>query len=452
MESTRGHILIISYSFRPFVDPRAFRWTSIAEEFVRRGYSVSVVAAWRPGTVREEYANGIHVYRTGGRFVERLRPLLGGSRVMAPNSIDILPKPESRRTLMRKIHDATWKQLHWPDFASLWRVSARRKVAAILKSTPADAVFTVAVPFTSHLVFQSLRDKFPHVRWIADNGDPFSFAEDPAPNNLRLYRLRNASAEHEVGRKADAFTVTTESTRREYARLFPDIAEKLLVIGPMLSAPKTTHTASTVFPADDVIRLLYVGTLYRHLRNPRFLLQLFSAVRVRLKNKRVELHVMGAVRDCADLLQDFKSHLGSALALHGLVDRMVVSQAINSAAVLVNIGNDNSTQLPSKVVDYVSTGRPIINIATRPDDSSHEFFVGYPAYLNFVDNGGEPTQSDVGLLADFLQHLPPRVDDQVCRSKLAPYGAEAIVTAYERLAFPGSKSAMVATEKAERPR
>ena len=46
--------------------------------------------------------------------------------------------------------------------------------------------------------------------------------------------------------------------------------------------------------------------------------------------------------------------------------------------ILVNIGNATKYQLPSKLVEYVSTGKPILNITSILDDSSDAFLSSYP--------------------------------------------------------------------------
>jgi len=62
--------LIISYSYKPANNPRSFRWSAIAEFWVKQGYQVDVVTAWKSGLPRQEVVNGVHVYRVSVTAIE----------------------------------------------------------------------------------------------------------------------------------------------------------------------------------------------------------------------------------------------------------------------------------------------------------------------------------------------------------------------------------------------
>src|SRR6202023_2575189 len=123
-------------------------------------------------------------------------------------------------------------------------------------------------------------------------------------------------------------------TRDLYANAFAGAATKVHVIPP-LAAPaeprsraNTLEAASIGFSVPGRIRLAYIGTLYRHIRDPRFLLELFSALlKTRLRD-RLELHFFGDVHDCGELLSRYRAVLGDRLILHGLVDRQTADAAM----------------------------------------------------------------------------------------------------------------------------
>jgi hypothetical protein len=86
---------------------------------------------------------------------------------------------------------------------------------------------------------------------------------------------------------------------------------------------------------------------------------------------------------------------------------------------LVNIGNATVAQIPSKVVEYVAAGKPILNVVTREDDSTAEFLKRYPLALTVNVGGAQsgewlegapvaPASLDLAAerIADFLTHPP----------------------------------------------
>ena len=173
-------LLIVSYHFYPALIPPAIRWKALGEHWTRLGHEVRVVSGWAPGLPREERVGGMRVRRVGGLFRETLRGWLRG-----PNGAG-----EGRggpSSWLKRLHDATWKRVYWPDFASLWSIPAFREARRLMREG-CDALVTVSHPFTPHLVGLALKRASPAVPWVADMGDPFCLLEDASLNNLALYR------------------------------------------------------------------------------------------------------------------------------------------------------------------------------------------------------------------------------------------------------------------------
>ena len=100
-------------------------------------------------------------------------------------------------------------------------------------------------------------------------------------------------------------------------------------------------------------KLLVVGTLYKKIRNPVFLLRLFDEILKTDTGENVELHFMGAVNECRTFFEAYQEIIGDKIILHGLCKRDDVVKAMSEADILVNISNRTCFQLPSKLVEYV---------------------------------------------------------------------------------------------------
>jgi hypothetical protein len=436
-------LLVVTYAYRPAPNPRAFRWAAIAEHWVRKGHSVDVVCAPAPGREGPSVLAGVRVHTTAGRLTAPLRRTFGLRERRDRGADANGPAPAraalshwstvARDPVLRRLYDATWKQLYWPDYACAWYPAARRMVLRLLAGGRYDAMVTVSVPFTGHLVGHAARKRHPELPWVVDIGDPFSFVEGAPPNNQRLYRRLNVEAERRVFTAADAIAVTTEGTRREYATLHPENAAKVTVIPPLLSLPaRGAADGPRIFSGGDGrLRLVFVGTFYRAIRSPEFLLSLFRSLLETELGPRLELHLVGSTHDCDDLIARHRDLLGRSLFVHGVVDREAARAAMSEADVLINVGNENSYQLPSKVVEYVSTGRPILNLIAGEDDSSHAFLASFEGCLA-ISTAALPSAERLGALVDFLRSPPRPRRDAVARS-IAPFRTEAIADAYEAL-------------------
>ena len=82
------------------------------------------------------------------------------------------------------------------------------------------------------------------------------------------------------------------------------------------------------------------------------------------------------------------------------VDNDEAESILMSADILVNIGNSVSNQIPSKLFDYISTGKPILNIYKNKNCPSLEILSKYPDVLNVYE---ENALEESGAVEQFLK-------------------------------------------------
>lgn len=414
-------ILIITHSYAPELTPRAFRWTAIAQSMAMSGHKVSVVSAGPAGSPAHEFIAGVEVHRVRDPLIRRPAIHSAGQARRAPLWY----------RFARWIYGHTWRRLYWPDSACGWYFPAVRLASRLLAHNNYDWLISVSHPFTGHMVGLTLKRRNPTLRWLVDIGDPFCLMDDPSPNNAVLYRKLNVGVDRAVLREANVVSVTTAGTRDAYVEIFPEIAAKTYIVPPMLSLPATI--ASESFRRDgEVLRLVYVGTLYRTLRSPVPLLKLFVQLVDRLPNAGLELHFLGNIHDCAELFAPYKHFLGVRIFVHGVVSRERAQEHMDVAHVLINLGNRSSTQLPSKVIEYVAMGKPILNLVTVKNDSSAAILATYPAALTVHVNSSMMSDVEVQKIADFVAE-PPEVNSATIRDWLVPYTEQSVTREYQRL-------------------
>ena len=415
-------LLIICYSYPPALTPRAFRWSAIAAQLVRRGHEVHVVCQ----------AAGAAGRGTDGVVVHRVRDWLldGASRVSLGNP-SVTPKTAgSWRKWLRAGVRMLWRALFWPDYACGWVIPAARAARALHAEHRFDWIISVSHPFTGHVVGLLAKARTQGARWFVDIGDPFHLMDEPSPNNRRLYHWLNHAVEARVVKGADVLCVTTEATQHLYAMHFGLPAQRFVVVPPLLSLP--TLPPPSPRTADAPLRLVFVGTLYRKLRSPRFLLACLTALQTALweslPRRGVELHFYGTLNDCADEIAACPPAIREAVVVHGMVARAEALQAMVDADVLVNIGNDSESQLASKVIEYMAVGKPILNLVSLEHDASELALDGYPAVLTLVRDAGLPPEA-IAALHDFVL-APPSVPPELAAEVGERYSAETITAHY----------------------
>lgn len=421
-------LLIITYSYAPDLTPRAFRWSAVAERLAAMGHDVQVLCAAASGSPLLEANNGVTVHRVRDWLLN------ASSRVMAGAPV---PRPAGSRVgsfairgALRNAVRGLWRLLHWPDYACGWLIPAIREGRRICARNQFDWIISVSHPFTGHLVGMLVKDYAPAANWLVDIGDPFFLMKEPSPNNRRLYGWLSRWIERRVVVGADILSVTTESTGRLYESHFALPHAKVWVVPPLLSLP--AMPAPRAREADQPIRLVFVGTLYRNLRSPKFMLSCLSALAERLGKQRLELHIYGAINDCASDLESCPEPLKSALSLHGMVERTAVLQAMVDADILVNIGNDSETQLASKVIEYMAVGRPILNFEGYHRTVSASVLAMYPASLTVTRSNDSPTPETIETVRSFVLS-PPLVEEGRVAEIKDEYSCTRIAALYEKM-------------------
>ena len=430
------NLLIVSFSYAPMLNPRAFRWTALAEEFARRGVRVRVVCSWQPGEASLQIINGVEIHRVGIRFIERIRALLAHLRGRLPREGvgSSLQKPAMP---LGNMVGWIWRQVAWPDTTCVWYASALRKAEALLRETHSATIVSVSPAFTAALVGNAITRQQSGLRWVLDMGDPFSIADESPANNFWLYSGLNRRVEHELFRNADAVTLTNANVRRQYAELYPGCADKLHVIPPLLTGtpPQPEMQPAVHLILDDPIRIVYVGSLYRQLRRPEFLLALFMGL-VKIGGiRRLELHFFGDTNECNDAFVPYANQIGRTIHLHGVVPRANALAAVREATIVANLGNTNPCQLPSKLVEYAAVGKPILNIVRNSGDASEDFMKSYRAILNLHDSAIPPSSAQIRLAEQFINESIQAVGNHCDDRWIEQFNVDAIADQYAAVLF-----------------
>lgn len=130
----------------------------------------------------------------------------------------------------------------------------------------------------------------------------------------------------------------------------------------------------------NFINCVFVGYFYEDIRNPKYILEIIN----KTENKNILFHIVGGGAE--DTIRKYKDCLGSRLIIHG---RVPLENAINvmlNADILINIGNTIPNQMPSKIFDYISSGKPIINICKSDNCPTLKYTKRYPLCLNIVES------------------------------------------------------------------
>lgn len=393
-------ILIIAYLTPPAATPRAIRLEALASHWVKAGHTVDIVTVGDHVVETTSYGN---LHRVTSKLLKSLTRSRDTQKAAAASG----GKVSLKGWILSLISNLWWKVFAWPDGNCLWIFPAVKKAKELLKTNQYDAVMSISTPFSGHVAAYFALKKYKHLPWLTDSGDPFSLVPESPANNYYLYSFLNKSFERKILAHCDHFSITTEGTRKIYADAFPEYADKLVVIPPLYSSSKPVPLTAEEVRNDNegTINIIFIGFLYRKMRNPSNALNIFIKLFERypeLKD-RCRITFWGGLGDCPDIFAEYASVL--PLSFCGPLPHSDVMNTMQKSSILLNLGNITNFQTPSKIIEYALSGRPVLNVSVIPDDSTVPYFAGDSTFLN-LEGYKDITSDELDRLADFIAASP----------------------------------------------
>ena len=258
--------------------------------------------------------------------------------------------------------------------ATKWEINAYYKKLKMLdQQYNFDIVLSVSSSINSQFSALKFKEGKPGVKWITFFTDPFTdlYIYYPPLCNKRKRKIRNFNNEKKILDNAD-YNILVEDLYRSAIEKFHQSTSKTMGIKFALDDLRA-RTASVEHRRTDKIKLIYAGMLYKVIRNPEYMLSVLSKV----SNITIDMFIVG--HECDAILRKYES---DTVRVYGRADKEKYDQMIcYEYDVLVNIGNNSSNQTPSKTIELISTGRPIINFYYSKD-AQYNMIEKYPLGLN----------------------------------------------------------------------
>lgn len=323
------NIVIIARTIIPDLSPRAFRATELAKEFARKGQKITLYA------VLGEY-DYTNFQNETGVIVKNI-----GKMLFATSNSD----GHSRYTIFDKIlYHTFYRLMEFPDIELAFRIPS------IIKTEKnCNLLITVAYPHPIHwgatMAKKKLSvNKFPLV-WISDCGDPYM----GDPINIRKF-FYFKYIEKWWGRNTDFITIPLkEGVKGYYKEFSPKI--KVIAQGSNLENVKIDNS----FTKNEIPTFAYAGSIYPGKRDPSTFLNFLATL-----NQNFKFVIFS---NNFTFYEPFKLLLKEKLELKPYIPRDRLIYELSKMDFLINLKNPNTVQLPSKIIDYLLTKRPIIEVS-----------------------------------------------------------------------------------------
>lgn len=250
-----------------------------------------------------------------------------------------------------------------------YRKAVSKKLEHIHRSKPIDVVFTISSPLAAHCGSVDFKTRHSEVLLCSYTVDPYSTPDRIKP----VWRSRSQmlSFERKVLKRMD-YVLLSEELYNTRPELYEGIANcrALPYMMPVFSNSKPTQD---LFDSDKV-NCLYAGSFYSGIRNPEFLLNVFSYM-----PHNVILHLYS--KGCENIVSRYRAVPN--IILHDTVTLSELQAVYNSADILIGVGNAVRDFLPSKTFEYISQLKPIVYF--NHADIENEVLSDYPIALQLSD-------------------------------------------------------------------
>lgn len=289
-----------------------------------------------------------------------------------------------------------------------------------------QGILAVGAPFENIRAASQLKQSYPGLHFGIIQFDSYAFnpveIEKDKKTNQFQTRLQEEMNWYE---SADFIIPTLEMVSTIETSELKMYTPKIHPMGMPNLVPLVNSDALVLEKAStDDIHIVYTGMFYEDIRNPTYTLDLFT--KVMQKNSRIKLHLIGS--GCEDILYGFKKRVPNQLLIYGNQSKEFAQAALNEAALLLNISNKTTSQAPSKIVEYIGSGKPIINVYSVENDVCNNYLENYElAYL--LKEKQSISGQDVDALLQFcLEHQKSVLPFSQIEEKYAKYSPKTYVS------------------------
>lgn len=360
------NILYIVYNFYPEFDANSIIVNNLSQDFINQGHEVHVLTLKSyPSSIKDEFWNNIYIHRISQSYDKKqISKYFSNYKFL-----------QGLKLLISMLRNKIRKKEYLHSF---WSYYSTERIKNIMNIYNIDIIINVCYPFESCLpILKLIKLNKRNFKWIVYMQDPFASQH----YYLEKYSKRDLmNFQSKVFSKADKIIVTTAIANELKKSNSQILTSKIEILNfPKVTKPHKTNINNDIIFNEEYINCVYVGKFNDDTRNPKLLLKIFG----KLKNDNIRLHIIGEKKE------KWKAYLfktESNIFFYGAKSKEVAINAELNSNILINLGNSISNQLPSKILEYISTGKPIVNLYKIDDCPSLEYMIKYPIHLNILED------------------------------------------------------------------
>lgn len=367
-------ILLVSYYFPPAGGVSVQRMLSLAKYLPRDGCELGVLTPLNgaypvadPELLKAVPADvRIHRAFTPELPYELRRKLWSSVAGDSGTAATPTPPRASWKSKLKSAVREPVRKLLVPDPQVLWAPFAIQRGAQLIAEYGYDTLLVTAPPYSSFVIGNALKRRFPHLRLISDfRDDWFGFYLGGVDSMASQYKREKAfQLERETVETSDLVVAVTEATRDDIRARYPRQPDHKFQVIPNGYDPKSFATLHPRPHGLERMVVTYVGTVYTPC-TPRHYLDAVDTLPPELRQK-IETRFVGRVIDSE---RAFLQSRQAPLKSYGFLPQPEAIRFMEETDYLLLVVDDPQT-VSAKLFEYLASGKPILALTPENGESA----------------------------------------------------------------------------------
>ncbi len=253
----KKNVLIINYVFPPYPGIGGRRWAKLAKHLHRNGYNIHVIAAKNPFDYTSTFINNIkYLPKENLHYLPALYPKALISSI---------------KTIKDKLAYQCWYRVlpflvkgNYYDRSTFWKLQLQNQVEKLIKEKDIQIVIVSVPPFHYAYYTVLLKEKYPHIKFIVDYRDEWTF------NNVHGFAAisnqrqnREKTLEKYTCEKADYISSCTAIILAYIKTLYQVDSKKLIHLPHFFDEDDFTSNQTNIRTTDKTV-FFYAGTVHEN--------------------------------------------------------------------------------------------------------------------------------------------------------------------------------------------
>jgi glycosyltransferase involved in cell wall biosynthesis len=309
------------------------------------------------------------------RWLTKILELKNRGRVIATEQVDAraLVQPDNHlrgTSWLQNLKDAITGFFEIPDGEIGWLLPGVAAGWRAVKHEAVDVIYATGKPWTAHLIGAVLK-RLTGKPLVVDFRDPWMTNPFREPV-FKLHNRIEAYLERKVVETANIVVTNTQSLKDEFTVRFPRQSASKFVVLLNGFDPEDGQIIKDRRADPRKFTITHTGFLYGK-RDPRFFLEAIASLieTQRVDRQKIDVCLVGSVELPYDLIGYLREHrLDDVVRLVAHVPYQESLQYLANSDALLLLQPGTTTQVPSKLFEYIALDKPILAISPRDGATS----------------------------------------------------------------------------------